>query len=51
MKLLDTGEGAPEEAEGLHPDELEILEAYKKQLIADEKEPAAEGTDMPEETS
>ena len=51
MRLLDTGEGAPEEVEGLQPDELEILEAYKKQLMADEKEPAAEGTDMPEETS
>src|SRR5262245_26498183 len=42
MRLLDTGEGAPEEVEDLHPDELEILEAYKKRLAkSDEKEPAA----------
>jgi hypothetical protein len=52
MRLLDTGEGAPEQAEDLHPDELEILEAYKKRLTkSDEKEPAAEATDMPEEKS
>lgn len=52
MRLLDTGEGAPEEVEGLHPDELEILEAYKERLTkSDEKEPAAETTDLAEETS
>jgi replication-associated recombination protein RarA len=33
MRLLDTGEGAQtEEPEELHPDELEILEAYKARL-------------------
>ena len=33
MRLLDTGEGAePESSENLHPDELEILKAYKARL-------------------
>ena len=50
MRLLDTGEGAPEEVEDLHPDELEILEAYKKQITRPHtKETAAEGADSPEE--
>jgi hypothetical protein len=53
MRLLDTGEGAqPEESEGLHADELEILEAFKKRLIqSDEKEPAADATDSEEKPS
>jgi hypothetical protein len=51
-RLLDTGEGTPDELEDLHPDELEILEAYKQRLTkSDEKEPAAETTDLAEETS
>lgn len=34
MKLLDTGvEAEPEEAEELHDDDLEILEAYKQRII------------------
>jgi hypothetical protein len=33
MRLLDTGEGAaPEGAEDLNPDELEVLEAYKSRI-------------------
>ena len=32
MRLLDTGENAPEPDEGLHADELEILESYKERL-------------------
>jgi hypothetical protein len=53
MRLLDTGEGAqPEESEGLHADELEILKAFKKRLIqSDEKEPAADATDSEEKPS
>lgn len=53
MRLLDTGEGAqPEESEGLHADEVEILEAFKKRLIqSDEKEPAADATDSEEKPS
>ena len=52
MRLLDTGEGAPEEVEDLHPDELEILEAYKKRFTrSDRKEPTAEADDRPEESS
>jgi hypothetical protein len=30
MRLRDTGEGAPETAEPLHDDELEILEAFEQ---------------------
>jgi hypothetical protein len=53
MRLLDTGEGTqPEESEELHPDELKILEAYKKRLThSDEKEPAADATDSKEKPS
>ena len=53
MRLLDTGEGVePEGSEDLHPDELEILEAYKERLTrAHAKEPAAEAADSPEESS
>lgn len=53
MRLLDTGEGTqPEEPGGLHADELEILEAYKKRLMQPgEKEPAADATDDEEESS
>jgi len=32
MRLLDTGEGAPEVAQPLHDDELEILEAFTKRM-------------------
>jgi len=33
MRLLDTGEGSePERSDELHPDELEILEAFKKRV-------------------
>ena len=52
MRLLDTGEGAPEEVEDLYPDELEVLEAYKERLTrSDGKEPPAEAADSPEESS
>ncbi len=52
MRLLDTGEGAPEEVEDLHADELEILEAYKERCTrSDAKEPTAEAADCPEESS
>jgi hypothetical protein len=53
MRLLDTGEGTqPEEPEGLHADELEILEAYKKRLMqSGEHEPSADTTDDEEEPS
>jgi hypothetical protein len=53
MRLLDTGEGVePEGSEDFHPDELEILEAYKERLTrAHAKEPAAEAADSPEESS
>jgi hypothetical protein len=53
MRLLDTGEGTqPEEPEGLHADELEILEAYKKRLMqSGENEPPADTTDDEEEPS
>jgi hypothetical protein len=53
MRLLDTGEGMqPEEPEGLHADELEILEAYKKRLIeSDENELPSDATDDEEEPS
>jgi hypothetical protein len=52
MRLLDTGEGAAEEVEDLHPDELEILEAYKKRIAnSDEKAPAADATDSEEEST
>src|SRR3989304_5680992 len=53
MRLLDTGEGSePERSEDLHPDELEILEAYKERLTRPHaKEPPAEASDSPEEPS
>ena len=52
MRLLDTGEGTPEEVEDLHPDEFEILESYKERLTrSDAKEPPAEAADSPEESS
>ena len=52
MRLLDTGEGAPEQVEDLHPDELEILEAYKERLTrSDWKEPTAGTADSREESS
>jgi hypothetical protein len=53
MRLLDTGEGIqPEDPEGLHDDEVEILEAYKKRLMqSGEKEPAADDTNDGEESS
>jgi hypothetical protein len=50
LRLLDTGEGAPEEVEDLHPDEIEVLEAYKERLTrSDGNEPTAEAIDAPEE--
>ena len=53
MRLLDTGQGSePEGSQDLHPDELEILEAYKKRLTrSDRKEPTAGAADSPEESS
>jgi hypothetical protein len=35
MRLLDTGEGAPEAAEPLHDDEREILQAFEDRLRRD----------------
>ena len=52
MRLLDTGEGAPEEVEDLRPDELEVLQAYKERLTrSDGKGPPAEAAESPEESS
>ena len=54
MKLLDTGVGeVAEEAEALHPDEVEILESYKKRIaeLDKEKPDDVEATETPEETS
>ena len=53
MRLLDTGEGSePEGSQDLHPDELEILEAYKKRLTrSDRKEPTVGTADSREESS
>ena len=52
MRLLDTGEGAPEQVDDLHTDELEILEAYKKRLTRPHaKEPTAGAADPPEGSS
>ena len=52
MRLLDTGEGAPEEVEDLHTDELEILDAYKERCTRpDAKEPTTEAADCLEESS
>jgi hypothetical protein len=51
-RLLDTGEGTPDELEDLHPDELEILEAYKQRLTRSaEDQPPAEATHFREESS
>ncbi len=43
MRLLDTGEGAPEAAEPLHDDEREILQTFEERLRRDE----AAGTTVP----
>lgn len=52
MRVLDTGEGAPESPEDFHIDEVEILEAYKERLTRSEaKEPPAESDAPPEECS
>jgi len=52
MRLIDTGEEAPEEMEDLHPDELEVLEAYKERLTRPHaKEPPAEAADSPVESA
>ena len=53
MRLLDTGEGSePEGPQDFHPDELEILEAYKERLTrSDRKEPTAGTADSREESS
>jgi len=53
MRLLDTGEGAePVESEDLRPDELEILEAFKKRLTrSDEREPTTGSADSDEESA
>ena len=52
IRLLDTGEGAPESPDDLHVDELEILEAYKERLTGSEaKEPSTKTDDPPEECS
>ena len=52
MRVLDTGEGAPESPEDLHIDEVEILKAYKERLTGSEaKKPPAESDDPPEECS
>jgi Family of unknown function (DUF5681) len=46
LRLLDTGAGAPEATQDLHPDELEILEAYKTRLArAEERAAPAEPSD------
>ena len=47
MRLLDTGEGAPEVAEPLHDDELEILQAFEGRLRRD----GAEGATTPSDDS
>ncbi len=45
MRLLDTGEGAPEAAEPLHDDEREILQAFEERLRRDQ----AAGTTVPKD--
>jgi len=41
LRLLDTGEGAPEAVEVLHEDEREILQAYEARLRRDGADTAA----------
>ena len=48
IRLLDTGEGAPEIAEPLHDDELEILQAYERRSRRARAE-ATPGSDDTEE--
>lgn len=43
MRILDTGEGAPEIVEPLHDDELEILATFAKRMRGD----GSEGTPTP----
>jgi hypothetical protein len=51
MRLLDTGEGAPEESEALDPADLEILEAFlARRTGAAGPEPPAAAPDPPEES-
>ncbi len=54
MRLLDTGEGAPEVAEPLHDDEREILRAFEGRVrrgIADGVTGAVDRDDAPEDAS
>ena len=54
MRLLETGEGAPEVAEPLHDDEREILREFVDRVRRDEASAAtdpSEGDDSPEVTS
>jgi len=54
MRLLETGEGAPEVAEPLHDDEHEILQEFEDRVRRDEASAAtdpSEGDDSPEVTS
>ena len=54
MRLLDTGEGAPEVAEPLHDEELEILQAFEGRVRrdrADEEANPADRDDAPEDRS
>ena len=45
MRLLDTGEGAPEVAEPLHDDELEILQAFESRVRRDRADGEASPAD------
>jgi len=41
MRLLDTGEGAPEVAEPLHDDERDILRAFEGRILRDQGDESA----------
>ncbi len=51
MRLLDTGEGAPEVAEPLHDDEHEILRAFESRVRRDSADGVTGADDALEESS